>query len=84
MDGQLTEHIMQSIENAGQTKKTMVSGAGHDAMIMARMAPSCMLFVRCKDGVSHNFGEYVAPEDIDVALRVMVDALVRISDSFDG
>ena len=84
MDNQLTEHMLHSIENAGQTKKAMVSGAGHDAMIMARVAPSCMLFVRCKDGISHNFGEYVSPGDIDVALRVMVDALVRISDSFDS
>lgn len=82
MDGHLTEHILHSIEKAGQNKRTMVSGAGHDAMIMARVAPSCMLFVRCKDGVSHHSGEYVSPEDIDVALRVMVDALVRISDSF--
>ena len=84
MDNQLTEHMLHSIENAGQTKKAMVSGAGHDAMIMARVAPSCMLFVRCKDGISHNFGEYVSPGDIYVALRVMVDALVRISDSFDS
>lgn len=83
MDSQLTQHILHSIGNTGQNKRTMVSGAGHDAMIMARMTPSCMLFIRCKDGVSHNFGEYVSPEDIDVALRVMVDALVRISDSFD-
>lgn len=84
MDDHLTEHILHSIEKSGQTKRTMVSGAGHDAMIMARVAPSCMLFVRCKDGVSHHFGEYVSPEDIDVALRVMVDALVRISDSFES
>ncbi len=84
MDSQLTDHILNSIKNFGQTKKTMVSGAGHDAMIMARVAPSCMLFVRCKDGVSHNFGEYVSPLDIEAAMRVMVDALVRISESFDG
>ena len=84
MDRQLTEHLLSSIENAGLAKKTMVSGAGHDAMIMARVAPSCMLFLRCKDGVSHHVNEHATPEDIDVALRVMVNSLVRISDSFES
>jgi allantoate deiminase len=83
MDSQLTEHLLESIENSGLAKKTMVSGAGHDAMIMAKIAPSCMLFVRCKDGISHNSDEYVSPQDIEAATRLMVAALLRISDSLD-
>jgi allantoate deiminase len=82
MDRQLTEQLLSSIENVGHTKKTMVSGAGHDAMIMARMTQTCMLFVRCKDGVSHHHSELATREDIEVALRVMIDSLIRVSDSF--
>ncbi len=49
------------------------SGAGHDAAIMARIAPVGMLFVRCKGGVSHHPDESVKPSDVEVALGVMND-----------
>ncbi len=84
MDGQLTEQLLCGVENVGQARKTMVSGAGHDAMIMARVAQTCMLFIRCTDGISHHPSEFATREDIEVALRVMVDALIRISDSVES
>jgi allantoate deiminase len=51
----------------------MVSGAGHDAAMMARITPVAMLFVRCRDGLSHHPDESVAAADIDVALAVLSD-----------
>jgi beta-ureidopropionase / N-carbamoyl-L-amino-acid hydrolase len=42
--------------------KEMVSGAGHDAVYMARVVPTAMIFVPCKDGISHNEEEYASPE----------------------
>ena len=53
-------------------------------MIMAQIAPSCMLFVRCRDGVSHHPDEFVEPEDVCVALQVMVNSLIRISENINS
>jgi allantoate deiminase len=49
------------------------SGAGHDAAIMARLTPAAMLFVRCREGISHHPDESVRPDDIGVALEVLFD-----------
>jgi allantoate deiminase len=51
----------------------MVSGAGHDAAMMARITPVAMLFVRCRDGLSHHPDEMVAAADVGVALAVLSD-----------
>jgi allantoate deiminase len=55
-----------------QPVRKLVSGAGHDAMIMASHCPTAMLFVRCRGGLSHNPAEHVSPEDAEVALSVML------------
>ena len=47
------------------------SGAGHDAMHWAERVPTGMLFIPCRDGVSHNLEEYAAPEDIVAAARLL-------------
>jgi allantoate deiminase len=47
--------------------KPLVSGAGHDAMAMADAMPVGMIFVRCKDGLSHSPAEYVSPQDVATA-----------------
>jgi allantoate deiminase len=47
------------------------SGAGHDAAMLATIAPAAMLFVRCRGGVSHNPAEHVEAADVDVALDVL-------------
>jgi allantoate deiminase len=46
------------------------SGAGHDAVVMSRIMPMTMLFMRCKDGLSHHPDESVHPEDIAAGLKV--------------
>jgi allantoate deiminase len=46
---------------------------------MANLCPSAMLFVRCKDGISHNPAESITTEDADVAARVLIDAVKRIA-----
>jgi allantoate deiminase len=51
------------------------SGAGHDAAAMAAMTPVAMLFVRCKDGLSHHPDESASVEDVRVAIDVMNDFL---------
>jgi allantoate deiminase len=50
----------------------MVSGAGHDAMMIAGIAPTAMLFIRCAKGISHNPAESVTSEDCDAALAALL------------
>jgi len=58
--------------------RRLVSGAGHDAMVMAALCPTAMLFIRCRGGISHNPAEHVEPEDADIALRVMLGFIDRL------
>lgn len=58
---------------------SLASGAGHDAMSMAALCPVAMLFIRCRDGVSHNPAEHVTPEDVDAAAKVMLGFLERLA-----
>jgi len=55
------------------------SGAGHDAAIMAGITPAVMLFIRCKNGISHHPNESAKAEDVRVALGVMSDFILRLA-----
>ncbi|XWX03943.1 allantoate amidohydrolase [Aggregatilineales bacterium SYSU G02658] len=57
----------------------MVSGAGHDAAQMARLAPMAMLFVRCKGGLSHHPNEFCAAVDAEAALRALLGAVLALA-----
>ena len=84
MDATLTEHLQSAISARGGDSHTLISGAGHDAMVIAQMAPTSLLFVRCLNGISHHPDEYVSPEDIVVALEVMVGAVLSLTASLDA
>ena len=51
--------------------RRLVSGAGHDAVVLSRICPSAMLFVRCTGGISHDPRESVEERDVEVALDVV-------------
>lgn len=57
----------------------MPSGAGHDAMHWAKYAPTGMLFIPCKDGISHSENEFAKTEDIVVAINIIVEYLTQIT-----
>jgi beta-ureidopropionase / N-carbamoyl-L-amino-acid hydrolase len=59
----------------------IVSGAGHDAVHMARVAPSAMIFVPCKDGISHNEIEDAKPADLAAGCNVLLNALLECADA---
>ena len=59
------------VEAAGLRPEALPSGAGHDGVAMAAVAPIAMLFVRCERGISHNPAEAVAEADVAVALDVL-------------
>lgn len=77
-DPGLTAVLEAAVMRAGLRPHRLPSGAGHDAMAVAALCPVAMLFVRCQGGVSHHPAESVTPEDAEVAVRVLVDALRRL------
>jgi allantoate deiminase len=78
-DLRLTDLLAQSVSAAGYPVYRMVSGAGHDAAVMAALAPMTMLFVRSPGGVSHHPAEAVVPADVTAALEVLVAFLHRLA-----
>lgn len=70
-DPGLSALLARAVEDSGLDVRRLPSGAGHDAAQMAALTPVAMLFVRCKDGVSHNPEESVAKEDVGAAVEVM-------------
>ena len=54
----------------------MISGAGHDSVYLARVAPTSMIFVPCKDGISHNEAEYANQEDLSAGADVLLRAIL--------
>jgi allantoate deiminase len=79
MDKDLIARLEEAVRSLGIEPLHLSSGAGHDAVAMANLCPSAMLFVRCKDGISHNPAESITTEDVDVAARVLIDAVKRIA-----
>ena len=81
MDARLRHLLSASIEAEGQRAISLVSGAGHDAVNISQIASVSMLFVRCKDGVSHHPAESIAVGDVEVAIRVMARFLEALAAS---
>jgi allantoate deiminase len=70
MDSALTQMLASAVGNSGHPVHRMTSGAGHDAMIVARQMPAAMLFLRSPGGISHHPDENVLAEDVAAALDV--------------
>lgn len=75
--GLLREHIAHATHGEG---RTLTSGAGHDAMILARRVPCAMLFLRTPGGLSHHPDEMVYAEDVEAALVAGLEFLTRMRD----
>jgi allantoate deiminase len=78
MDSRLTNLLHTAAKNAGYPSRTMYSGAGHDAMIIAPHIPSTMLFLRTPGGLSHHPDESVLPQDIEAALATAMEFLTLL------
>jgi allantoate deiminase len=77
-DAALSERMVEAVEAVGVRSTRLPSGAGHDAAVMAGIAPVAMLFVRCAGGVSHHPDESVTEADVALA----VDALEAFVEDF--
>jgi len=79
MDEQLTAILSEAVEAVGHPLRTMPSGAGHDAMVMATRLPTTMLFLRSPGGISHHPAEAVREEDVAAAVHAATIFLRRIA-----
>lgn len=69
--------VRAAASRLGHAHRDIVSGAGHDAVYMARVAPTAMIFVPCKDGLSHNEGEDARPADLEAGCNVLLHAVLE-------
>ncbi|MBZ5578840.1 MAG: allantoate amidohydrolase [Acidobacteriia bacterium] len=69
MDASWMRMLERAVRGSGHTAHRMTSGAGHDAMIVARRMPATMLFLRSPGGISHHSAETVAAKDAAAALE---------------
>jgi allantoate deiminase len=76
----ISELLGKSILRRQKKLIQLPSGAGHDAAVMAKICPAAMLFIRCKNGVSHHPDESVKTEDAGIALEVMNDFLQSLAE----
>jgi allantoate deiminase len=75
----LTAALERSVKAVQGKSLSLVSGAGHDGVVMSTLTPVAMLFVRCRDGLSHHPDEYASPKDLATALKVMENFLERLA-----
>ena len=71
------EAVRHAAEQGGHSHREIVSGAGHDAVYIARIAPTGMIFIPCKDGISHNEIESATPEDCAAGAEVLLKAVLN-------
>ena len=79
-DLELTTLLKGAAENHQHEVIELPSGAGHDAAVLGKITPTVMLFVQCRDGLSHHPDESAKVEDIAVALDVMNDFLQLLAE----
>lgn len=71
------DSVRQAAIDAGYSHRDIVSGAGHDACYISRVAPTGMVFVPCENGISHNEAENATPEDLNAGCNVLVQAVLN-------
>ncbi len=81
-DPVLSAMLEDALGSLDQPARRVASGAGHDAMVMAGLCPTAMLFIRCRGGVSHNPAEAVEAADCVLALQAMSAFIERLDASY--
>jgi beta-ureidopropionase / N-carbamoyl-L-amino-acid hydrolase len=79
LDTRLVHLLQECCETRSIPYEVMPSGAGHDAMQMAKIAPAAMLFIPSRRGISHSPLEWSDPEDICRGTQLLLDVIVRIA-----
>lgn len=78
-DPRVVTAVEEVATRQGLAVRTMASGAGHDAQMLARVCPSGMVFVPSRDGLSHNPAEHTDPADLEAGANVLLDVVLTLS-----
>ena len=84
LDAGVIDAVAEAIAACGHEPLRLPSGAGHDAGIMARHCPSGMIFLRCKDGISHNPAESITVADADLGVQALLEAVRQLDRRLAG
>jgi len=71
--------VRSATQALGYPHMEMVSGAGHDSLYVAKVAPTSMIFVPCQDGISHNEAESAKSEDLEAGCNVLLHAMLKMA-----
>ncbi|MBM3534705.1 MAG: hydantoinase/carbamoylase family amidase [Alphaproteobacteria bacterium] len=77
--GLLPALIRSAADRLGLSSMPILSGAGHDAIYLARVCPTAMIFVPCEKGISHNEAENATPYDLASGARVLAEVLAELA-----
>ncbi|BCI67900.1 M20 family metallo-hydrolase [Acetobacter aceti] len=75
--------VEEAATERGYSARRIVSGPGHDAGYVAKVAPTAMIFVPCKDGLSHNEEESILQQDAEMGANVLLAAVLKADQTFD-
>jgi beta-ureidopropionase / N-carbamoyl-L-amino-acid hydrolase len=75
-DAECVASVRRAAALSGFSAREIVSGAGHDAAYISRVAPTAMIFVPCRDGVSHNEAEFTSKEQCAAGAQVLLQAVL--------
>ncbi len=78
-DERINHAVQRAADRLGYATRELPSRAGHDAWNVSRVAPATMIFIPCRDGISHNEAEFAAFEDIAASADVMLGAVVAVA-----
>jgi N-carbamoyl-L-amino-acid hydrolase len=78
-DGGMAELIERTAKDLGFSVRRMTSGAGHDAQMMQRAAPTAMIFVPSVGGISHNVREFTKPGDLEAGANVLLQVMLELA-----
>jgi N-carbamoyl-L-amino-acid hydrolase len=71
--------VERSAASLGHSARRIVSGAGHDAKYLADVCPTAMIFIPCKDGVSHNEAERIEPAQAEAGANVLLRTVLELA-----
>ncbi|WP_251976147.1 Zn-dependent hydrolase [Salinicola avicenniae] len=71
--------VRRGTEAHAYAHREIVSGAGHDAVFVADVAPTAMIFIPCENGISHNESEYATPTDVTAGANVLLHATLELA-----
>ena len=76
-DAALVTAVREGAEEFGYSHEDVISGAGHDALMIARKAPAAMIFVPCRGGISHNPAERIDAHQAEAGANVLISAVMK-------